>query len=438
MHKLELRIIEAYTSHHNASETPDVSRHSDSELLSGQLVALAKGFQATVENSTRSKDVTPKFANLYGGGFVTETTCIVSICVGGAVAIAFIQAARDVILAWIKPGRTVAVGEGQTTTPIENASDLEAVFERERSLLDHLMPPFSAEGPMEPKTRVDIALITVIRSEAVALRAALGDMAHVRPTAQVPRNLYAWESGVVKSPHYDTPYTVVTAYLGGPGSTSGYAGTLKTIEAWEPRYVILLGIAGGLKPSLKRGDVVVSNEIYGYEYGKIDGGKFTPRPNQTLQGNHSLIRNAEMHPTRVKDWHAPLRSMRQGWVPSVECGPIASGEKVVDDPTAEFFKEVRSLWRDKLIAVEMEGVGAAKAEQDARESGYDVGFLMIRGISDLPPREGAEPPGHQTAERDDWAPLAASAAAHFAISFIKESWPVPPRNEIESQTRPLG
>lgn len=69
--------------------------------------------------------------------------------------------------------------------------------------------------------------------------------------------------------------------------------------------------------------------------------------------------------------------------PTVIAGEVASGDQVVDDPTNAFFAAVLKRW-PKIKAVEMEGAGASAAIEQAQAYGFPVGFMMIRGISDVP------------------------------------------------------
>jgi nucleoside phosphorylase len=124
--------------------------------------------------------------------------------------------------------------------------------------------------------------------------------------------------------------------------------------------------------------------------------------------------------------------------PQVIAAPVASGDKVVDDPSADFFSEVLASW-PKLRAVEMEGAGAAAAVRDLTDSGKSVGFAMIRGISDLPWSKSDRPSDSasdvQTVERDQWKEYAADAAATFAVQLMAHGWPLPPRSAPRSVRR---
>src|SRR5262249_62200031 len=110
-------------------------------------------------------------------------------------------------------------------------------------------------------------------------------------------------------------------------------------------------------------------------------------------------------------------------------GPVASGNKVVDDLTDAAFAPVLAMW-PKLVAVEMEAIGTVSAVEDAREHGWISHFSMIRGISDRPistAAAGADRPtsAEQTRRRHLWRRYAAAAAAAFAARLIRTSWPRP-------------
>ena len=62
---------------------------------------------------------------------------------------------------------------------------------------------------------------------------------------------------------------------------------------------------------------------------------------------------------------------------------IASGDKLIDDPEEAFFAAVVNMW-PKLLAVEMEGAGVAAAVHAAQSQRHSVGFVLVRGISDMP------------------------------------------------------
>jgi nucleoside phosphorylase len=115
--------------------------------------------------------------------------------------------------------------------------------------------------------------------------------------------------------------------------------------------------------------------------------------------------------------------------PKVVIGPVASRDKVIDGASSAFFQQVLNHW-PKLQAIEMEGGGAADAIEEAKSAGRAVGFIMIRGISDMPPTAAQEAAvqthAQQSIERNVWKQVAAESAAAFTMHFIRHGWPVAP------------
>jgi nucleoside phosphorylase len=314
---------------------------------------------------------------------------------------------------------------------------------------DYLTAPESsgdtgrAEGPMDRQTRarqsrrtrkpaVDIAIVTVLPEEYQAVYEQLERRSRVPGTRARP-NLYSWELGEIGSEQYGRPYRIVLALAGRAGEGGGLLTVIDTLQAFTTNYMLLVGIAGGLG-GLRKGDVVVSDLIYGYEYGKIDGG-YKPRPDWTFSADLGFANAARTMPVRNPNWANSIRLQppEGDGRPAVQIAPIASGNKVVDDLSDPSFKPVLEHW-PKLRAVEMEGLGLAQAIERARENGLAVNFSMVRGISDLPRRQPSETvsASHggvstQTQERDAWKKYASEAAAVLTSQIIRHSWREPPR-----------
>jgi nucleoside phosphorylase len=282
-------------------------------------------------------------------------------------------------------------------------------------------------------TPVDVAIITVLEEEYEAVLKHMRSHGRVLGTEQHP-NVHSWEIGEIPSPDYSAPYRIVLSMAHHAGTTAGALAARNTVDAFDPLYVLLVGIAGGLGP-IDKGDVVVSDRIWGYEYGKLDAG-FKPRPDWNYPADSAIVSAARTLRARESEWSNLISEAapEPTNAPAIIIGPVASGEKVVDDISDDFFQHVLNSW-PKLRAVEMEGAGAASAILDARDRGGRVGFAMIRGISDIP-RSGAgsweQSVGGstpQTQERDSWKKYAAAAAAVLSVQLIRRSWPRPPRSE---------
>ncbi|TMC07934.1 MAG: hypothetical protein E6J41_15245 [Chloroflexi bacterium] len=150
---------------------------------------------------------------------------------------------------------------------------------------------------------------------------------------------------------------------------------------------------------------------------------------QPYRTDAAITTAATTMPIRHPRWYAGL--IRRGELdvtpPRIHVGTVASGNKVVDDLSDPMFQAVLAAW-PHLRGVEMEGLGAPEAIDDARERGLRVNFAMVRGVSDTPstaPVAAAQ--STQGEERDLWKGVASEAAAALAIQLIRLAWPVPPR-----------
>lgn len=282
---------------------------------------------------------------------------------------------------------------------------------------------------------VDVAIITILPEEYQAVLQLLKRVRTVIGSYELD-NQHAWVVGEVDSPTASLPYCVALAMSPRAGTNAAVIATKNTLQAFDPRCVLVVGVAGGFG-DLNLGDVVVADRICAYEYGKIDDG-FRPRHDLDSPTDAAVVSAARTLAARHPDWYDQLTHSGGSPqnAPKIVVGEIASGDKVVDDPTDDFFASVLRS-RPKIQAVEMEGAGAAAAIQDAREMQRAVSFGMIRGISDLP-RAGGSQLGNehgisrQTETRDSWKRQASVAAATTAIQLIRLSWPRPPRAELST------
>lgn len=212
--------------------------------------------------------------------------------------------------------------------------------------------------------------------------------------------------GIVVAHDGTSKYRVVAALLQSMGNVQAAAETAELMQHWTPRYVVMCGIAGGLRRGeLQLGDVVVGTEVVYYELGKVREGGVERRP--VSYRSDSLLIDRAMHMHQGSAWRArlpsrPDRSASDARVPAVHFAPVASGDKVI--ASAADAEGLRSL-HPKLAAVEMEGGGvAASAFAAARR----VGFLVVRSICDFADRS----------KNDNWQEYAAHASASFLSDFL--------------------
>jgi hypothetical protein len=121
------------------------------------------------------------------------------------------------------------------------------------------VPGYRANARALP-SQVDRAIVTILQEEYEAVKRRLKNVRRDPGTKDQP-NQYAWAVGEIDAANGGT-YQVALALTLHPGNTSGSLGTGKTVARWRPRYVLLVGIAGGLpREQLGLRDVVVSKQI---------------------------------------------------------------------------------------------------------------------------------------------------------------------------------
>ncbi len=301
--------------------------------------------------------------------------------------------------------------------------------------------PTTLALPAKPADVVDVAIITALKEEYEAVRARLTDLQEIPANTghQYP-NLYGWVLGKIPKADGSGAYRVLLAWAGYSGNLRTLITTTRTIDRWHPRYVLFSGIAGGLKKDeLRQGDVVVSQAIWYYEYGKVSDGEFKPRHRESFRVDGGLLSSAGSFDSATPAWKKcrpphPLSDRE----PKLVLGMIGSGEKVIDDLEPAFVRAILAA-RPELQAIEMEAAGACVAIEHARDEGKQVGFLMIRGISDMPADAASEvtvsepalsdtpvalalasPSG--TVSRDMWKLHASAISAEFVTKWLASSW----------------
>lgn len=243
---------------------------------------------------------------------------------------------------------------------------------------------------------VDVVIMTALAEEHTAVVRALGSC-----------TVHHWQGRKVHVGKVGT-LDVLAFPMGGMGNVGSAQAATLAISVWNPAYILLTGIAGGIRESgddLRLGDVLVPDRIIGYEQGKIRPEKLERRY-EVVQPNWELLQTARgLEPS---EWALNIVTARpdgQGGrvIPRAFFEPVFSGEKVLADH--ETVTGLLKHWR-KAIGVEMEGLGAAVASYRG-----GPGFLMAKAVSDF-----ADP-----AKNDDWHAYAAESAARFSIAVLRNA-----------------
>ena len=255
---------------------------------------------------------------------------------------------------------------------------------------------------------IDFAIVVALPKELDAIRHHFPELKRLQIAERDTRTYYAADIPAGEG----IKYRIVVTLLPTMGNLDAAHATADLIARWNPRYILVSGIAGGLnRKSQKFGDIIASESIVYYEHGKVRDDRVESRHRQFL-ADRTLLDG--LHHVTQTGWRNLLPERPDGLEPSIEypcvhIGPIASGEKVIAS-----VKEAERLLTThrNLIGVEMESAGVASAAFSALKK---VGFITIRSICDFADNQ----------KDDNWQFYAAHVAAAYLRSFI-ESRPVAP------------
>lgn len=196
-------------------------------------------------------------------------------------------------------------------------------------------------------------------------------------------------------------YDVVIVKSSHMGNTPAAIVTKDLIRDWNPKYIMLLGIAAGYNDNgLKFGDLVISDTIFDYDYTKEFDDKTNNRP-RVFNSDHYLLERIKSFISE-NDIEYDL-SDGSSCKPSIMIGHIATGNKVI--ASTNYKEKIKNI-HDKIIAIEMESGGVADA---AKQLKTPIGILVIKGISDMGDDE----------KDDDWHNYCAEVAAKFFFDFLR-------------------
>ncbi len=264
------------------------------------------------------------------------------------------------------------------------------------------LPPSQLTGA----SPVDFVIITALEEERDALLNKLPGYQLLSPSQEDIRQYYKVNLPVTFLDERTGEYSIIVISLLNMGRVQASLATSDAIRRWHPRYVLLLGIAGGVAARrVKLGDVLISDQIADYELQKL-----TPKEPEVRwtvhQADPRLLGAAQNFAHH--EWLQQTTVERPG-EGSAEChiGTVASGDKVI--AFGDALTKYRDTW-PKLIGVEMEAGGVAAA---AFQTPNPPGFFMVRGVSDL----ADENKGAQEVKK--WRSYACDVAATYAISLLK-------------------
>jgi len=256
-----------------------------------------------------------------------------------------------------------------------------------------------------PTDACDIAIITILSEELTALQKIFQFGEPTEKNGIVFRTKSFQEN----SKNYSIICVQPHDYSNLPAATLA----TRILSEWNPRFILLVGIAGGVsqREDLQLGDVVISNNVYYVEVEKITDKQKLGRP-YSIEPPAKEFKNSHQI-SREKNWQEKITETRpEDGTSKVILGDIISGEKLEADHSNTSLQE-RLQEHDKMIAVEMESGGVSKAIYDGSDVWFMTKFFAVRGISDFCDQE------KNNETRNVWRNYAAETAAAYAYELIK-------------------
>lgn len=208
--------------------------------------------------------------------------------------------------------------------------------------------------------------------------------------------------------------TVTCALATEMGQQAAQNVTHDLIRAWNPRHLLLIGIAGGIPGrEIRCGDIIVPSYVHYCEPGKLiarhQAQRYKRQPRwKTFDTSRVLLgaaRAVNLEPEA--NWTKAIGNLtsigRENIHPRLFWDEMVSSEEVWSDLKAAIVHEALER-SDKIRAVDNEAAGVFNA---AREAPNMPNVLVIKGISDLIENKD-----------DTFHDYAASAAAAFAMAII--------------------
>ena len=253
-------------------------------------------------------------------------------------------------------------------------------------------------GTIDPANRfADVLIVTALQKEYAAVCGRLSRLANFQRAILDEGTMFEADSAG------DDTRRVVAVRSSRMGSVSAAIQTVLSIQTWEPKLVILAGIAAGLaSEGVELGDILIPDRIVEYEALKVEDGtsKF-----------HGLITpSSGAHVQRIQGWlgSSDWLERRGALLPlprhkiSLHTDALASGEKVV--ASKNLIKQISSLTR-KICGIEMEAIGVAQACFATVPS---TPFIVVKSVTDL-----------ADAEKDDaFHPIAVETVADLIAELI--------------------
>ncbi len=235
----------------------------------------------------------------------------------------------------------------------------------------------------------DVLLVTATEVEARAVLKVFPQQGRPLEQHHIGDNTY-FDLGVIGGART----FMVQCEMGAGGPAGATLVVHEGIKALSPSAVIMVGIAFGLIPEKQHlGDILVSQQLVGYERQKIEqgsGGKeiITPRGDR-VQASPRLLSRLR---ASIFDWQEP----------KVHFGLVLSGDKLAN----------HTNFRNKLLGIEPEAIGGEMEGTGVYSAAHrnKVDWILVKAICDWADEH----------KKDAYQKLAAENAARFLLHVLQQ------------------
>ena len=284
--------------------------------------------------------------------------------------------------------------------------------------------------------RCDFAVICVNSDEDAAVRNILTPNKPTRGSG----HSYYW--GTVKTNDQGEAFVISNWTGDKKGPKNAESLTRNLIEMFDPQYILVLGTAGGFKSRDRSYGQVVFSRLVRSSQSRghmtrmeiVEEGNIPPESELILLADHVVRTKKWLSILSTRRIKPPRRGADHSKVQRADMVEFFSAPDRIDNPDSDLCKAVLCTFPN-VAAVEMEGAGVATATLDSVRQGRQVGYIVIKGISDLIDDKGLKTPVERKKIRRMWAPYASAASASFARALI-EAWPSKGKRRLASTILP--
>lgn len=213
---------------------------------------------------------------------------------------------------------------------------------------------------------------------------------------------------IVKTSHGEK--SVLALHAPRMGMSASASLSTKVINKFSPKYLIMTGIAAGIKGKCNFGDILAAEFCWDWGNGKQtkadEVALFKPAPHQEpIAGSlRSIIQKIRDQSLYVDEIYRSWRGPKPQTPLNVVFGPIASGSVVLEDPAVvdTIIEHCR-----ETVGIDMEAYGVCAAANIAVELPPKV--LILKSVCDFADAE----------KNDDWQDYASFTSAQLAYKLIQ-------------------